>query len=324
MQIREIITESIRYAKHIHEVSQVIQHGIAEAIKHLGPKPYEYSSIYEPYRNEVNREKGDSAISKKLKAELGQRLSYFVGQKLQNIATKIILADSNAYIPVSFKPMPDGGQADSLSVSLNTRFIEQLTERVYDAISNGVWKNWSGDEDSYYDWFWNYIRKTDFSEEIQGSRIDSVIKHWASIFIHELVHVRQHLPQKQRGRESIEYRSYLDNFKGEFLNLHFEEGAKDERTERWWDLYSASPQEIAARAHQAAITILDYYIRYPEDIEYLDAEELRQIVRKVPEFIEHSYFRKPKTPNEQQVYRRYIRKTIEQIIDYIEHYKSVK
>lgn len=323
MKISEIITEAINYTRHIHTITNIVYEGILEAIKTLGPELYQYSSVYEPYRQKMNTERSVYIIRDRFKTELRGKLQHYVGKRLENIAAEI-LEIKDAYVPVEFKSMKAGGQAPGLSVTLNTKFIEELTERIYDLLFKYVESGYSGDED-FYDYFWRIIRKTDWSDEIKGDRtIPQIIYHWSSIFIHELVHLRQHRPQLEKGRLSTEYRSYLDKFKGEFLKLHSSFEDDSDYNDRWWDLYKASPQEISARAHQAALTILDYYIKYPDQLEYFDAEELRRIYKSVPEFIAHSYYKKPETPRERLVYRRYIQKTIEQINDFISAYSSKK
>ena len=323
MNTREIqvLTEAINYVKHAKSIRELIREGIVEAISNLGPSSdYDTSSRYERYRHGVNADSSDASMTSTIQDELKTRLMWSVGERLKNVATRILeLPQGSGYIPVDFKSnMWAHGEATGLSVALNDEFIRVLVRRVYDMISMVVYDNWEGGK-NFYSWYWNFIRRYPWAKRIADSfRLQDIIEHWADVFIHELVHVRQHLPQYQRGKTDTEYRSYLERYRGEFLEVYEKNSALENPSERWWELYRASPQEIDAFAHDIALKILRSYIDEPGDLEFFTQADRQDLYRSVPAYI-FSHYKKPENAAEVKVFRRYLRRTIQKIGDYLEH-----
>lgn len=155
-------------------------------------------------------------------------------------------------------------------------------------------------------------------------RSEKQINELVSVIIHEMVHVIQHYRQKHRflkGKD-LEFRSYLDRHKGEYLDTRqkYDQTPDDESQKdlvnRYYDLYYASPQEIAAFAHQAALEIIDYYAF---DLMTHGASDLNS--KSISNFIDNKIggrFRNPKNSREAMVRKRYLKLVYQEVIRYIE------
>ena len=86
----------------------------------------------------------------------------------------------------------------------------------------------------------------------------SGIKNIVSVIIHEMVHVIQHIQQKDSKNKEYEYRSYLQKDKKKFHSQIKKVTAGEEgMTPEQYKIYRASPQEMTAFAHEEALTLID-------------------------------------------------------------------
>lgn len=137
----------------------------------------------------------------------------------------------------------------------------------------------------------------------------------ASVFMHELVHVKQ--SAMQGFRYDAEYRSYLSNQKvkrkarktdpsnpkGEFEQFDLDDFSSVEKKKRYMKLYLASPQEIAAFAHNLADSVItDEFIEYAQDEKDLPSKES---VAKSIAMAVNAKIGKPTTDKEKFVWKRY-------------------
>jgi hypothetical protein len=148
-------------------------------------------------------------------------------------------------------------------------------------------------------------------------KTNKTVEQYASTILHELVHVLQHTAQHKKGRRhrDFEYRSYLDKHKGEFRDLV---SAPHDKDDRYFNLYLASPQEIAAFAHEAALRLIkDYSFDQIDSIEGFYKVDASDIVDYVNQ-ITSNRFKEPKTRQEQLVKRRYITLVYKEVQSYIQ------
>lgn len=137
----------------------------------------------------------------------------------------------------------------------------------------------------------------------------------ASVFMHELVHVKQ--SAMQGFRYDAEYRSYLSNQKvkrksrktdpskpkGEFEQFDLDDFSSVEKKKRYMKLYLASPQEIAAFAHNLADSVInEEFIEYAQDEKDLPSKES---VAKSIAMAVNAKIGKPTTDKEKFVWKRY-------------------
>jgi hypothetical protein len=147
--------------------------------------------------------------------------------------------------------------------------------------------------------------------------INQMIDSMARTVIHELVHVVQHV--KQKHRDSTEYRSYLGP-KDEFYALFdiIDDQKRDPNTpeyKRWRKLYQASPQEIAAFAHDIANTIIQRNDLDGEDY-YVDESTMSELVPEIMSEIKRYFV--PKTPDERKVFNRYVKRVYQELKNHID------
>jgi hypothetical protein len=132
-----------------------------------------------------------------------------------------------------------------------------------------------------------------------------------STIIHELTHVVQHSRQRQKGRAGLEYRSYLDPRKQMFPdNSKFDDPV-------YRRMYKASPQEMAAFAHEKVLQLMRPVLKDPEyyninnpDYSEKDKQdiinELNRKLKYIPTYASQ-LFPDPSTPLEQKIYQRYVK-----------------
>ena len=88
-------------------------------------------------------------------------------------------------------------------------------------------------------------------------------------------------------------------------------------------MYYASPQEIAAFAHQMAMSVIKAYdlnnVERLQDIPKIDSED---IVINVNQRL-NNRFAKPRNPQEVKVRRRYLKLVYQEVQRYIDHVKQL-
>lgn len=319
MKISELIYEAISFTQHLKEVETVINDAVKKSINNLSPDKFQ------KFRTSVNRSKNYASMSATIESELRTLLMTTIEQNLTIIGVDILsseVTDYADYLSVQFKDLPQTtrGQATDFDIDINEDFIddiiEQLVPSLIESASNSIY-----DEENMFDDFFQIIKNKQLQTRvINGWLIQGLIDDIASNFIHELVHVRQHIPQIQKGRDETEYRSYLDKTKGEFGKIAFEPQDSEEVQQRYWDLYISSPQEIAARAHQSAIKI----IKNTELNAVTSIEELprkNDIMADINQYAREQ-FKDPENPKEKQVFNRYVKLIYQEVDRYYDNLKN--
>lgn len=315
MKISELINEAISFTQHLKDIETIIDNSIKKAILGLTPDKFQN------FKNSVTRSKSYRSMLPFIEAELETLLQSSLEQNLQNAGIDILSSVDSEYaesLSVEFKDIADNdGQATDFAIDINIKFIDNILEELVPSLEDSA-LNSIYDEDNIFDDFFEVIK----SKQLQTS----VLKNWsiqrnidqiASTFIHELVHVRQHIPQYKKGRDDTEYRSYLDKTKGEFGKMVSNPQDSGELPQRYYDLYVASPQEIAARAHQAAIKVIkDTELNVINDLEELPSK--RDILSNVNEYAREQ-FKTPENPKESQVFNRYIKLIYQEVDRYYDN-----
>lgn len=315
MLVNEILTESIRYSKYIHGIEDAIYKGILQVLQDIT------SRDYERHQAEIDENIDFQPMVNFLRYDLEKRLRYRVIEKLEDIAADIILPPDlqHSRIPVDIQDIGFEGIAAGMSVQLNDKFLKELVEHLINLIYNSVLDNWYT-QDSYFDFIFRHLKNSKYWLDMlpHDSKISDHIRYWSKVFVHELAHVAQHQRQFEKKLSSTEYRSYLDRYKGEFIQLFKPDTLYGEK---WRDYHKASPQEIDAFAQEIAVEIISYYYSSPRDIDFSDTETLKELYHSVPSNVER-FWRKPVTAVDKKVFQRYVRRVVANITDYLQHYKS--
>lgn len=145
-------------------------------------------------------------------------------------------------VTIFFKPIdPDNGLANGYTITINVKFVNSIVTTLIRLMANIASKS-----DDKFNTFFN-VTGDDIEDRFDMSQIPS-LEDMVQVFVHELVHVVQHL--KQSHRDTTEYRSYLTNDKKRFNDAIASSSDEDAH------LYYASPQEIPAFAHDIVSNIL--------------------------------------------------------------------
>lgn len=319
MKINELLSEAINLTKYLDDIEVIIDNSIKKAISSLSP------AIFQKFKNSVNRSKNYNSMVPALEDELRTSITSILEQNLQSAGMDILSSVDSEYagaLTVEFKDLPDDthGQATDFGIDINTMFIDRIIEEIVPNLVESVTSSIYDDENMFDDFFQISKQKPLQQTLLNGSFMERNIDDIASNFIHELVHVRQHIPQFKKGRDETEYRSYLDKTKGEFGKVIANPQDSTELKQRYWDLYVASPQEIAARAHQAAIRVIkDTGLNAVRDIEEIPKKN--QILADVNQYAREQ-FKTPENPKETQVFNRYIKLIYQEVDRYYDMVKN--
>lgn len=320
MRINEIVTETldeaISVSKYESTIEEAIRTGIAQAMTVMsglkGRNPEEEKlAVNDRTTPLYNRLLGslpdvlNEKISKLIQVKLGREIGKDV-----NLTVSFDETEPNVT-----------GLADNTEIILSNRYLKKLSKEIITRVQNSVTMSYPIEE---------WVNATFFTFKMLGSQdkyltsvilsdsektIDGII----DTTLHELVHVIQHHRQFQKGRPDTEYRSYLDKKKGEFSNLYGSGPLSDQDKNRYYQLYYASPQEIAAFSHNIAMSMIRAYdiknAKSKEDLAQIDAGEIVSFVKE--------YFRQrysdPKNQKEYAVFKRYAKLVYQEVQRYIEN-----
>ena len=136
-------------------------------------------------------------------------------------------------------------------------------------------------------------------------------------FIHEVVHIAQHIPQ-QKSNRSTEYRSYLEKSPEKFRAAFDKKDGEYVNPSLMYRMHAGSPQEIAALSHDLALEIIDElgWDEY-DDPSYLERVDYQHLLGKVKDHLSNRGI-VPKTPEEIKVFKRYIKLVFTEVERYRE------
>jgi hypothetical protein len=240
-----------------------------------------------------------------LKLDLTKSLNKYLNEKIN--------PDANSYpYTVVFKNAKgNNAYVNGLKMVIDDEALDTLSLLVVDFIETYTIDNGSGDR--LFDDFFIFLSK--ISEGVAGPDLYEDLKKTlnvlASVIIHESVHLVQHSRQYMAGRQSTEYRSYLDPKRSTFPELQRQ---KDwSRDPENMKLYRASPQEITAFSHEYAMDIINDYQSTSELDLLKDPQLLAQEI--------YDKLKKKRIPNgegEQKVFQRYAKLIYQEISRYLD------
>lgn len=299
MKLHDILTEAIDLTTHARLVKERIMTALMEGVKTIPIYHFKQAVKY------VEETGSTTPLGDVLHEQLYNSLKHTLSRELSQVASDIFVPDGKSYIPVGFEEMKDSAHVRGLSVNFSTEWLSKITSSLADLVITVVIDNTS--DDDLVGAFWD-VKKNTNNIMLQSLYYDHRMVEYAeemtSVFIHELAHIAQHFPQYRKGRQKLEYRSYLGK-PGEFLNAH----AKS-RDHDWTAMYIASPQEIGARAQELALQVLQAFglvYGYERDI-----PPTNEVAGVLQDFVDE-WYPQPKTDRDRMIRNRYIKLAYQQI-----------
>lgn len=213
---------------------------------------------------------------------------------------------------VSVQPLSSDGAANKLDIFINRKYtnelINQLIDLIYDRIPSNIMKSPAAPQTCSQ--VFDIITKELIPVATRSKPMQSIISEIANIFIHELVHVSQNSPQVNKKRDSLAYTSYLDNkkLKGSRNELH-SLNTQGDRSPRFFQLYYASPQEMAAYAHNIAQNIIREF-----RIEKRNRPPINTVAQVIPDKVR--VYMNPTNSKEQSIFNRYVKLVYKELDSY--------
>lgn len=319
MHITELINEAISVTQHEPAFEAAIRTGINSSVGYL----YTLKGTYTDQEKEFDDP--DTGSWRPLMTALSKNLYRALKHRLPNTIRVSINTELGSKVvdDVKFDDLGDRtrGEAEGDAITLNSRYLNSLTRHLLTAIFDSVSSSYNENErvDGLFFTFKMFEQKDRYTVSLFDNSMTKTIENIVSTITHELVHVIQYNQQASKGRDDIEYRSYLDKTKDEFRNTVVNPPGADEppeNQERRYNLYLASPQEIAAFAHQAALEVIrNFGINQATSPEELNPKELDagSIIYAVDKILA-GRFNQPKTPKEAMVRKRYLKLAYQEIV----------
>jgi len=331
----EFLPEAISLSKYKVPATDAVSDAMVDTLTGLYEDLRQFNHIAS-----ANEDEFSTLLKSELTGYFQIHLRRNLESKLTGIARKMVgsgnLDRKGSWVQVDFMDTgPDLGIAFSdnriglSEVKYLDSMIDELCERLY----QGYIDNHEGDSNRLLAIKRLLKRSSDVkymvSDIISYARIGrdysrKLVPQLVGTFIHEVVHVAQHLPQQKKGLSDTEYRSYLTPNKSEF----YKSFAKDSATNKYKNhdmmarLHAASPQEIGSYTHNLAMEIVDElgWDEYddPKDIKHWSGEErVRHLLDKVRNHLVSRGIT-PTTRAEIDVFRRYVKMVYVEVEKYRE------
>jgi hypothetical protein len=318
MRAFEILNEEISISKYTPEVEETFYKAMSDTFRLIA----KFEPTFDHYKTELDKNMSLSPIM----GEIRDTFQKFYIDNIERLLTNLSRKITNEKVVVVVQDINDLGHANGVLIKLSKKTIEKLANQAVAAYQQYFYDVLEDQYNFFGEFFLHMRDKLEgaFERHVSSSDVEAV----ASTFIHELVHVMQHIPQFRKGRDETEYRSYLDHPKikrknrkagidgGEFSSAHTREFNQGEYSDRWWKLYKATPQEMAARSHQAAIDVLRAWNLFSKYVELDELPSDQDILSSVVEFASN-VADKPTSPVEQKVYNRYIKLIYQEVDRYL-------
>jgi hypothetical protein len=245
-EIVQPINEAINFVQFAGPAEQAIKQGILDAVDTLINV-----RITPEIQQEINQTKKFGSV--KQLTNLVQQMSQRCSLNLTTLAVEVMKVPETTVI---FKDLgTDRGECLEKQVRLSSRFLTR--------IGNQIWGTWAlalastnvSDPPDYNNTAKRIIKK--FKTQIFSRAVMIEIDNCVSVFIHEMVHAQQDMQQYNKGISSddTEYRSYLTS-KDKFMQMVTDPESSEFQGDNFSRIYQASPQEMAAYAHQYAISFI--------------------------------------------------------------------
>lgn len=320
MRIKDIVDEAISVTQFEGPLVTDITRAVYQAVSDLAKLRGQHSQEEADLESDDGTGKAFKLIAvKQLRDTLRTSLPSAIMHSLnKSLGVPVITS-------VTFEEMDDrtGGYAQDRDISINERYLRSISARVIENIVDSVYSSYNpGERVAGFSFIAKMANGTSDEWESIHKSIKKTVHALASISIHELVHVMQHNRQQVAGRADTEYRSYLDRYNGEFRSMADNDETSAAPTvsqDRHWNLYLASPQEIAAFAHEIALQVIREYgfdqATAADELTGLDAASISATVNAKLS----GRFSKPASPKEAMIRKRYLKLVYQEIVRYIEH-----
>lgn len=318
MRIHELITEAISVSSYDKPIELTIKKTIFGTLSELT----DLYGYYKAAESDFSDYNGSSwEFMNVMTMEYEQRLLMVLGSNITDVINRQI--GNDVVEKVHFKKLDRAdGQAPGRGIEVSKEYLKTIATLVIEKLISMTINDF--DREDYPKGFFSLCEEAakghPFIVETINQTIYETVYKLVDVIIHELTHVLQHYPQLVKGRKDTEYRSYLDRKKSEFVKLH--QSNTDKHPERWWNLYYASPQEMAAFAHNAALYIIRSYDMHratdPSELYDITPDDIIDGIRIIlGKFQMNKYFDNPKTKKEQQIRNRYIKLVYMEVQKYI-------
>jgi hypothetical protein len=265
MKIQELVQESISYTQYEDDAVDAIYKDIDRAVKSLS-RWVNSATTHRIHADEIKQMHDSNhpgnydfleRLQKRFKSDLMGSFNSANNGELFKLGAKI----DDQLMHLSFYKIDSNGEAGWNYIDLSTDYLDKISDILYDYVLNvfGNSNPLDSINEGIKDFEWAISKHNE-------RKLIQIVKNMSSTFIHEMVHLTQHSRQKHRKRTDpasiappTEYRSYLDKKKGEFVGLTKSAGKDSNYTSRWYELWAASPQEIAAISHQITLKLIDDY-----------------------------------------------------------------
>jgi len=318
----EVVDEAINMTHLDEPMKKAVEAGIKTAIGNL----YEAKGGYPKLEDRFDSGEGTTAFLNQMVAML---FSDFERWNVVEIVTKSVVAEltkelgKNVVKKFKFKDIGGFfGQASTFNIDINENLIKAVAKQAVENLVEATLSSYG--EGELVGGFWYMINSIKRGEkdyvDVIFERSEKRINLIASTIVHEVVHVMQHKRQKDAKRSGTEYRSYLDKKNGEFVDLHNRRGSKSAKNKlspeeegRYFDLYYASPQEIASFSNEIAINIIrDFGIDGARSIAELSSAAGAVDAESVIDYVRthlRDRFKAPENKREYAVFKRYVKLT---------------
>lgn len=306
MKIHELLTESISLTPIKPLAKQSIQRAIINACDHLDLME---DSVTPEIKSNVNSTTSLKPLVPLAIKLVSSQLEGRIAVGLENAIQQYLKIDSI----VGFSKIGSSGYNYKKNIYINIVILNKLSEMIVDYIVN---KSSSPTVESFFE------ESNNVGSDIFAYKsVDIIISNIISIFIHELVHVVQFDRQLKAGRSSAEYRSYLSKSKEKFGTavdrLQSKPLGSVSPTDPDYKLYKASPQEMAAFAHETALQIIND--NQLDTVTDLDAVS-NDLDSYIPGYIDNM-FSDPANAQEYKVYKRFSKQVYLEVVRYIDYLK---
>lgn len=301
MRINDIINEAISLTKYTPAAIDAVKSGIVEVVGNFDKILF----------SKDEKEEIALGVLKPINAKVLKHLAnldYVVADKLEAVGKEM-----NIPITVKFVEMDSNGEASGLVIYLNKRYLAGIKKLVVDAVDQFTLDN-AYAEDELLQAF--KLVPKELSKQLFKFQpdFDTRIKRLVSTFIHEAVHAQQNKAQHDVGRFDTEYRSYLapkSKFNDTILGKNFA------NSEEEYKIYRASPQEMAAFAHEDALKFIQGVGMDDADYDF-SQENINDAMRELQSYVA-DYFKDKENPKEYRLFKRYSRLVYQEVQRYIEN-----
>lgn len=299
MRIQDIVTnEAISLTQHFNELSKVVNDAIIKSL----------ASVHELKNNPMLQDAEDEAIQYgSLRPLTNAVVQSLYDELFDKISEDLITAVDKIvpYTAVKFVQFSGNtnGTASGLLVNLSEKYVNDLTVAILNYINSVTINNLTNEDrivDEFYNQIGNIIKPGKYQKYFMNDdEVQNIVDDMNDTLIHELVHVKQNQAQYNKGKTKTQYRSYLGKKKKDFVDPT---GSVTD-----FNLYLASPQEIAAFSHNIALRVInDLNLRYVnrlQDIQKVDSDTILYFIDK---FL-NGRFKQPANSKEKAVYKRYMK-----------------